>query len=43
MQETEVQTLGGKTPQRMERPPLPVFLPGESHEQEPGGLPSMGL
>ena len=22
--------------------PTPVFLPGESHGQEPGGLPSMG-
>ena len=23
--------------------PTPVFLPGESQGQEPGGLPSMGL
>ena len=23
--------------------PTPVFFPGESHEEEPGGLQSMGL
>ena len=32
----------GKIPWRRELLPTPVFLPGESHEQEPGGLQSMG-
>ena len=37
MQDTTVQSLGreyGKIPQRMEWPPPPVFLPGESHGQK---------
>ena len=27
---------------RRKQPPTPVFLPGKSHRQEPGGLQSMG-
>ena len=33
----------GKIPWRRARQPTPVFLPGESHGQEPGGLQSKGL
>ena len=34
MQETQVQSLGQEyPPQRRERLPTPVFLPGESHRQ----------
>ena len=33
----------GKIPWRRARQPIPVFLPGKSHGQEPGGLWSMGL
>ena len=32
----------GKISQRRASQPTPVFLPGESQGQEPGGLPSMG-
>ena len=32
----------GKIPWRREWQPTPVFLPGESHAEEPGGLQSMG-
>ena len=32
----------GKIPWRRKWPPTPVFSPGESHGQEPGGLQSMG-
>ena len=32
-----------KTPWRREWQPTPVFLPGEFHEEEPGGLQSVGL
>ena len=31
----------GKIPWRMAWQPTPVFLPGESHGQEPGGLQSI--
>ena len=43
MQEMHVQSLGWEDPQRREWLPTPVFLPGESHGQKSGGLPSMGL
>ena len=33
MQETQVQSLGGKIPWRREWLPTPVFLPGEFHGQ----------
>ena len=33
----------GKIPWRRAWQPIPVFLPGESHEEEPGRLQSMGL
>ena len=33
----------GKIPRRGKWQPTPVFLPGKSHGQEPGGLQSMGL
>ena len=33
VQETEVRSLGGKDPWRRKWQPIPVFLPGESHEQ----------
>ena len=33
----------GKIPWRRAWLPSPVFLPGKSHGQEPGGLPAMGL
>ena len=33
----------GKMPWRRKWQPTQVFLPGKSHEQEPGGLQSMGL
>ena len=33
MQETQVESLGGKIPWRRERLPNPVFLPGEFHGQ----------
>ena len=32
-----------KIPLRRKWQPTPVFLPGESHREEPGGLQSMGL
>ena len=38
IQETQVQ----KIPWGRKRQPTPVFLPGKSHEQEPGRLQSMG-
>ena len=51
--ETRVRSLGlpgtpsqgspRKIPWRRERPPTPVFLPGESRTEEPGRLQSMGL
>ena len=31
IQETQVQSLGQKDPQRREWQPIPVFLPGEDH------------
>ena len=41
-QETWFQSLGWKDLLEKEWLPIPVFLPGESHEQEePGGLESM--
>ena len=33
----------GKVPWRRKWQPPPVFLPGKSHRQEPGGLQSVGL
>ena len=33
----------GKISWRRASQPTPVFLPGESHEEEPGGLQSIGL
>ena len=42
MQETRVQSLGWKDPQRREWQPTPVFLPGESHGQR-SLMGSMGL
>ena len=33
----------GRNPQRRAWPPTPVFLPGESHEEEPGRLQCTGL
>ena len=42
MQEIQVQSLGRKDPWRREWQPIPVFLPGEFHEEEPGRLQSMG-
>ena len=42
MQETQVQSVGLKGPWRRECQPTPVFLPGKSHGQEPGGLQSKG-
>ena len=41
MQETRVQYLGQEDPLEREWQPTPVFLPGEFHRQEPGGLQSM--
>ena len=32
----------GKIPWKRKWQPTPIFLPGEFHEQEPGGLPSTG-
>ena len=32
----------GKTPWRRKWQPTPVFLPGESHGEDPGRLQSMG-
>ena len=44
MQETQVQSLGGKDPLEKEWLPSPVFLLGEFHvTKQPGGLQSMGL
>ena len=40
-QETRVQYLGQEDPLEREWQPTPVFLPGEFHRQEPGGLQSM--
>ena len=38
----QVQSLGGEDPLEEGMATTPVFLPGESHEQEePGGLESM--
>ena len=34
MQETQVQSLDGKTPWRREWQPTPVFFPGEFHGQK---------
>jgi len=42
MRETRVQSQGGKIPWRRKWQPIPVFLPGETHGEEPGGLHSMG-
>ena len=42
MQSTLVQSLGQKILWRREWLPTPVFLPGEFHGEEPGGLQSMG-
>ena len=43
MQETLVQSLGWKDPRRKHRPPMLVFLSGESQwTEEPGGLQSTG-
>ena len=41
MQDTQVQSLGGEDPLEKEMAATPVFLPGKSHGQKPGGLPSM--
>ena len=43
MQETQVQSLGWEDPLWRRKWQLtPVFLPGELHGQEPGGLQSRG-
>ena len=42
MQEIQVQSLGRKDPWRREWQPIPVFLPGEVHEQRSLGLQPMG-
>ena len=36
-------SLGREDPLEEEMQPTPVFLPGESHGEEPGRLRSMGL
>ena len=43
MQETGFNPWVGKIPWRREWQPIPVFLPGEFHGEEPGKLQSMGL
>ena len=43
MQETQVQSVGLKGPWRRKRQPTPVFLPGKSHGQEPGGATVQGV
>ena len=43
MQETQVWSLGEEDPLEKEMATTPVFLPGESRTEEPGGLQSMGL
>ena len=43
MQETQTDPWVGKIPWIREWLPTPVFLPGESHREKPGGLQSIGL
>ena len=43
MKETQVRSLSWKDPLEKGMTTTPVFLPGEAHRQEPGGLQSMGL
>ena len=43
MWETGFNPWVGKIPWRREWQPIPVFLPGEFHGEEPGKLQSMGL
>ena len=38
MQETQVQSLGREDPLEKDMQPTPVFLPGKSHGEKPGGL-----
>ena len=42
VRKTPVWSFSGKIPQRRAWQPIPVFLPGESHGEEPGRLQSMG-
>ena len=43
VQETQFNPWVGKIPWRREWQATPVFLPGESQGEEPGGLQSVGL
>ena len=41
IQETQIQSLGWEDPLEKEMAATPVFLPGESLTEEPGGLQSI--